>query len=169
MTPELNLDDLVTGAATGNYPVKLGSQFGSYWGFDGFLAEEATPEQYRAFGAGSGVRLCHGLPVAWLGRKWAVILVYTRERLAQVNVHADPDEAMLRDVREHLDALAGTGHETALPKDGALGVVRRFQWHGRDGVVSLVQTATYVQVSVQRYTGLRRLAGRVFRALGLAG
>jgi hypothetical protein len=169
MTSELNIDDLVSGAASGNYPAKLGSKFGAIWGWDGLTSEEATPEQYRAFGAGSGVRLGHGHPVSWLERKWATILTYRREQLVQVNVHTDADEATLRDVRERLDTLAGKSREIRLPQDAAQGVVRRFRWDGRDGEIFVVQTATYLQVSVGQYTGLRRLANRVLRAMGVGG
>jgi hypothetical protein len=170
MTAAVNIDDLVNGAATGDYPRKVGSQFGSIWGWDGLLAAEATLEQYQAFGAGWPVRLCHGHPVAWLEREWAANLVYSREKLAQVNVHHNnPDAATFVAVRNRLDALAGEGREVTMPKDASLGVTRRLRWEGRDGVVTLVQTATYLQVSVGRYTRMRRVVNWALRSLGMAG
>jgi hypothetical protein len=39
------------------------------------------------------------------------------------------------------------------PQDTALSVQRRVMWMGRDGVVSLQSTPTYVQVSVGRPVG----------------
>ena len=44
----LQIENIIKGIASGQYVQKVGSQFGSIWGFDGLLAVEATPAQYAA-------------------------------------------------------------------------------------------------------------------------
>jgi hypothetical protein len=94
----LQIDDLLRGAATGTFPPKLGSQFGSLWGLDGLTAREASPQEYSAFGASSKIRLGHGRPVNWLEREWSTILTYNREKLEQVNIHTDDSDATFAEV-----------------------------------------------------------------------
>src|SRR5882724_10589837 len=102
---DLQIEDLVRGVATGEYVRKVGSQFGSIWGFDGLMVVEATREQYAAFGASRKTKLCHGQPLAWLGQQWSVILAYHRGELRQVNIHADPADATLAKVRAWLENI----------------------------------------------------------------
>jgi hypothetical protein len=164
---DLQIEDLIRGSATGNYVAKVGSQFGSLWARDGLMAAEATPEQYAAFGASPQVRLCHGRPVTWLGQRWAPILAYSRGELRQVNIHTDPNDTTFTDVCAWLESVLGKGRELRLPQDAPQSVLRRFVWNGRDGVVSLICTPTYLQVSIGRYTWLRRVVASGLRFLGI--
>ena len=86
---DLNFENIINGIASGEYTRKIGSQFGSVWGFDGLLAAEATPEQYAAFGASSEIQLCHSQEIDWLDRKWSVVLAYRGKALKQVSVYSD--------------------------------------------------------------------------------
>jgi hypothetical protein len=90
---DLQIENLVRGVATGEYVRKVGSQFGSIWGFDGLMLIEASPEQYAAFGASRKTKLGHGYPLDWLGHEWRVILAYHRGELRQVNIHTDADDS----------------------------------------------------------------------------
>lgn len=145
---DLQLEDLVRGVATGEYVRKVGSQFGSIWGFDGLMLIEATPEQYAAFGASGSTKLGHGQPLQWLGHEWRVILAYHRGELRQVNIHTDPDDATFAKVREWLENILGKGQEATSAQDVLLSVHRRVMWKCRDGVVTLVSTPTFLQMSV---------------------
>jgi hypothetical protein len=147
---DLQIEDLVRGVATGEYVRKVGSQFGSIWGFDGLMLIEATPEQYAAFGASRKTKLGHGQPLDWMGHEWRVILAYHRGELRQVNIHTDPDDATFATVREWLENILGKGQEVASPQEVPLSVQRRVMWMCRDGVVSLQRTPTFVQLSVGR-------------------
>jgi hypothetical protein len=156
MATMIDLEQLLKGAATGNYERKVGSQFGSLWGYDGLLGAEATPEQYAAFG-GSGVQLCHGMPVTWLGQEWRVILVYRGGKLNQVNVHADPSNEIVAKVCEWLASVYGKEQSGIHPRDGALSVQQRLVWKGQNGVVTVVRTPDYLQLSAGPYRWLLRL------------
>jgi hypothetical protein len=147
---DLQIEDLVRGVATGEYVRKVGSQFGSIWGFDGLMLVEATPEQYAAFGASRKTKLGHGHPLNWLGHEWRVILAYHRGELRQINIHTDPDDATFAKAREWLENILGMGQEIKSPQDIPLSVQRRIMWMCRDGVVTLLSTPTYLQVSVGR-------------------
>jgi hypothetical protein len=147
---DLQIENLVRGVATGEYVRKVGSQFGSIWGFDGLMVVEATPEQYAAFGASRKTKLGHGQPLDWLGHQWRVILAYHRGELRQVNIHTDPNDATFAKVREWLENILGNGQEVASPQDIPLSVQRRVMWMCRDGEVTLLSTLTYLQVSVGR-------------------
>jgi len=148
--PGLNIENLVRGIATGQYLRKVGSRFGSIWGSDGLMVVEATPEQYAGFGASRKDKLCHGEPLEWLGKEWFVILAYHRGELRQVNIHTDQDDAIFNDLHAWLENILGNAQEVSLPQDITQAVQRRLMWQGRDGVVSLHSTATFVQVSVGR-------------------
>src|SRR5260370_1627060 len=150
---DLQIEDLVRGVATGEYVRKVGSQFGSIWGFDGLMLIEATPEQYAAFGASRKTKLGHGHPLDWMGHEWRVILAYHRGELRQVNIHTEPDDATFAKVRAWLENLLGNGQEIASPQDIPLSVQRRVMWTCRDCVVTLLSTPTYLQVSVGRPVG----------------
>jgi hypothetical protein len=147
---DLHIENLVRGVATGEYVRKVGSQFGSIWGFDGLMVVEATAEQYAAFGASRKDKLCHGEPLAWLGHQWFVILAHHRGELRQVNIHTDQGDAAFADVRAWLEDILGKAQEVAPPQDIPQSVQRRLMWICRDGVVSLLCTPTYLQVSVGR-------------------
>jgi hypothetical protein len=139
---DLQIEDLISGVATGDYVRKVGSQFGSLLGFDGLM------EQYAAFGASRKTKLCPSRPVTWLGQEWSVILAYSRGELRQVNIHTDPNDATFTDVCAWLETVLGKRQQLALPQDIPQSVLRRFVWNGRDGVVALVCTPTYLQVSI---------------------
>lgn len=145
---ELQIDDLLNGAATGTYPPKLGSQFGSLWGVDGLMVREASAQEYAAFGASSRIKLGHGHPVTWLERKWSAILTYNREKLDQINIHTDDSDATLAQVFRRLKQVLGEAQESHLPQDAVQSVARRFTWNGHGGVVTLVRTPTYIQISI---------------------
>jgi hypothetical protein len=148
MMADLHIEDLVRGGATGEYVRKVGSQFGSLWGFDGLIAQEATPEEYAAFGASRKIKLCHGQPLGWLGKEWSVILAYRRGELRQVNIHTGQDDHGFNDVRVWLESKLGKGQEVSQPQDGHQSVQRRLVWQGRAGLVILLSTPTYLQVSI---------------------
>jgi hypothetical protein len=150
---DLHIEDLVRGVATGEYVRKVGSQFGSIWGFDGLMLIEATPEQYAAFGASRKTKLGHGQPLDWSGREWRVILAYHRGELRQVNIHTEPGDVTFAQVHAWLENILGKGQETVSPQDVALSVQRRIMWLCRDGVVTLLSTPTYLQMSVGRPVG----------------
>src|SRR5262249_39636319 len=144
---DLQIDDLVRGVAAGEYVRKVGSQFGSIWHFDGLMVVEATPEQYAAFGASRKTKLGHGQPLDWLGHEWRVILAYHRGKLRQVNIHTDPDVTTFAQVRKWLENILGDAQEVVSPQDTLMSVQRRVIWMCRDGIVSLLSTPTYLQVS----------------------
>src|SRR5260370_11508509 len=147
---DLQSENLDRGVATGEYVREVGSQFGSIWGFDGLMLIEASPEQYAAFGASRKTKLGHGHPLDWLGHEWRVILAYHRGELRQVNIHTEPDGATFAKVREWLENILGKGQDTESPQDVALSGQRRGMWMCRDGVVTLLSTPTYLQMSVGR-------------------
>jgi hypothetical protein len=150
---DLQIENLVRGVATGEYVRKVGSQFGSIWGFDGLMLIEATAEQYAAFGASRKTKLGHGHPLDWLGHEWRVVLAYHRGELRQVNIHTDPAAATFAKVREWLENILGDGQETRSPQDIQLSVEHRVIWTCRDGVVTLLSTSSYIQMSVGRPVG----------------
>jgi hypothetical protein len=144
----LQIEDLLTGVATGNFIRKVGSQFGTIWQFDGLLAREASLEEYAAFGAARNEKICVGLPVAWMGRTWSTILVYHRVDLCRVNIHTDVDNVFFADVHARLESQFGKGRKIQSPEDAPLTVLRRTGWLGKDGAVFLVRTPTYLQVTI---------------------
>jgi hypothetical protein len=122
---DIQIEDLVRGVATGEYVRKVGSQFGSIWGYDDLMLIKATPEQYAAFGTSRRTKLGHGEPLDLLGQEWRVILAYHRRELRQVNIHTGPDNATLAKVRAWLENILGKGQEIESPQDRALSVQRR--------------------------------------------
>ena len=156
MTATLDIDDLIRGVASGNYLQKPGSLFGSNWGADGLMAAEATPEQCAAFGAPHGFRLCRGVRVDWLDRNWTTMLGYRNDQLAQVTIRGEANDETLVKVCRRINPLLGDGRPTKLPEDAAQNVLRRFKWDGRDGSVTAVRIAKYLEVSIAKYFGFRR-------------
>jgi hypothetical protein len=144
---ELQIEDLLKGLATGNYLSNAGSRFGSSWGDDGLFVRAATPDECAAFGASSRILLCHGRSVNWLGQDWSSILAYNGGKLAQVNIHTETNDIVFVDVRRCLDAILGKSQEASLPQDDLQNVTHRFGWAGKDGMVSLIRTPTYIQLS----------------------
>src|SRR6266516_7604457 len=138
---DLQIENIIRGIASGEYVRKVGSQFGSVWGFDGLLAAEATPEQYAAFRASSNVRLCHSEEIDWLSRKWSVILTYRGQALAQVSVYTDYDDDFVSTVVTWLTSVLGKPHESS----------SEFSWVGRDGIVTLTKTTEFLQVDGRRF------------------
>ncbi len=145
----VNVEDLMNYVATGSRTPRAASQFGSLWGLDGLLVQEATPEQYAAFGAPSTVRLCHGEPVAWLGRQWSTILAYDPQKLVQVNIHTDTGDAVLEDTCGRLDAMLGVGEGLTPDASGPVVELQRRSWKGPGGVASIVFTPDFFQVSIE--------------------
>jgi hypothetical protein len=164
---DLQIDKLLRGVASGHYVHELGSQFGSIWGFDGLMEAKAAPEQYAGFRASPKVSLCHGKPITWLGQDWSVILAYKRGQLAQVNIHTDPTDAIFDNVSAYLELLLGKGQMTELPEDISQSVLRRLIWNGRDAAVWVVCTPTFLQLSIQRHTWVRRTVEKALRFFGI--
>jgi hypothetical protein len=150
----LQIDNILKGIATGEYIREVGSQFGSIWGWDGLLETEATPEQHAAFGASSNVRLCHSEDIDWLGRKWAVILAYRRQGLAQVSAYIASDDRFLETPLTWLTSVFGKPTES--PSE--------FSWVGRDGIVTLTKTPELLQIDARRFTLLERILAKVRNA-----
>jgi len=148
---DLQIENVVRGIATGEFVRKVGSQFGSIWGFDGLLVAEATPEQYAAFGASSKIRLCHGEDIDWLNRNWSVILAYRGQALAQVSVYTDYDDRFVSSALDRLSSVLGKPQETS----------SEFSWVGCDGVVTLTKTPQFLQVDARRFTVLERLLAKL--------
>lgn len=148
---DLQIENILKGIATGEYVRKVGSQFGSIWGWDGLIAAEATPEQYVAFGASSNIRLCHGDDIDWLGRRWAVILAYRRQQLAQVSVHTAFDDQFLASFLTKLTSLLGKPRESS----------SEFSWVGRDGFVTLTKAERLLQVDARPFKLLERLLAKL--------
>jgi hypothetical protein len=166
---DLQIEDLIRGIATGNYVRRVGSQFGSVWGWDGLMAAEATPEQYAAFGASPKVKLCQGRSISWLGQEWFPILAYSRGWLHHVSIHTEPNGPTFTQVCAWLETILGKEPQLELPQDISQPVLRRFVWNGRDGTVSVVCTLTYLQVGIGPYTWLRRVLACALRCLGVRG
>ena len=143
---DLQVENIISGIATGRYVRKVGSQFGSIWGFDGLLAAEATPEQYAAFGATSDIKLCHSEDVNWLGRKWSVILAYRRQNLAQVSAYTVYDDRFVASTATWLTSVLGKPKET--PSE--------FSWVGRDGLVTLTKTPEYLHIDARQFRFVER-------------
>jgi hypothetical protein len=146
----IDLEGFLRGTATGKYEKRVGSQFGSLWGWDGLLASEASPEEYAAFG-GFRSRLCHGVPVLWLGLEWSVILVYRGGKLSQVNVHTDPSDKLVSNVCDWMGQVFGPAHPGNHPRDNVLSVQQRLVWVGDAGTATAVRNPTYLQLSIGRY------------------
>lgn len=148
---DLQIENIIKGIASGEYVRKVGSQFGSIWGFDGLLAAEATPEQYAAFGASSDVKLCHSEEIDWLGRKWSVILAYRGQALAQVSIYTDYDDHFVSTPLGWLTSVLGKQRESS----------SEFSWVGRDGIVTLTKTPEFLQVDARRFTLMERLLAKL--------
>jgi hypothetical protein len=148
---DLQIENIMRGIASGEYVRKVGSQFGSIWGFDGLLAAEATPEQYAAFGASSDVRLCHCKDIDWLSRKCSVILAYRGQALNQVSVYTNYDDRFVSVALTWLTSVLGKPQ----------GSSSEFSWVGRDGIVTLTKTPEVLQVDARRFTLLERLLAKL--------
>lgn len=131
----VHIEDIIHGVTTGNYMAKVGSQFGSIWGWDGLVIAEATHEQYAAYNAKSNMQLGVGEPLAWLGQEWTPILAYSRNRLDQVNVHTPKTKEIFRTTRAWLDSVLGEGRKLAVDRTAP---IEQLEWNGRDGTVVLV-------------------------------
>ncbi len=151
---ELKFENIISGVASGKYIRKVGSQFGSIWGFDGLLAAEATPEQYAAFGASPDIQLCHSEDIDWLSRKWSVILAYRGQALNQVSVYTNYDDQLVSTALTWLTSVLGKPQ----------GSSSEFSWLGRDGIVTLTKTPKFLQVDARRFRLLERLLAKL-RAL----
>ena len=148
----VQIEDILQGLTTGSYIRKLGSQFGSIWQFDGLCEAEATPEQYRAFKASKNVQLGHGQPIEWLGRKWAVILAYRRQCLAQVSIYTDQNPLIRDATTKRLTLLLGEHSQS----DSTV-------WVGRDGVITITETDKLFQLDAGQFTPLERLTAKIRR------
>ena len=145
----LQIEDFLNGAASGTCTKKIGSQFGSLWGWDGLMVYEATPEQYAAFGNLRYVKLCHSSPVSWLGQTWSSILTYNRELLNQINIHTDVNDKVITDILVWLEGVLGKGQEVTKPQDRDLSIQRRIVWIGRGGTVTFTRTPVFMQLSIE--------------------
>jgi hypothetical protein len=148
---DLQIENIIKGIASGQYVRKVGSQFGSIWGFDGLHAAEATAEQYAAFGAAADIRLCHSQDINWLGRKWSVILAYRGQNLAQVSACTAYEDQFAGTTVTWLTSVLGKPKELS-PESS---------WVGRDGLVTLTQTPEFLQVDARRFKLLERLLAKL--------
>jgi|SRR5215831_2212237 len=143
----LQIESIIRGIASGQYPRKVGSQFGSTWRSDGLLAAEASPKELSAFGAAANTRFCHSQDITWLGREWSVLLSYSANKLAQVSVYTTYDEQFVGTVVLWLSSVLGT------PKESS----SEFSWLASDGLVALTKTSQSVQVDARRFKLLELL------------
>lgn len=144
---ELQIEAIIKGIASGQYPRKAGSQFGSAWRSDGLLMSEASPKELSAFGAAANTRLCYSEDITWLGRHWSVILSYSRDKLAQVSVYTNYDEQFAGTVVLWLNSVLGA------PKEST----SEFYWLASDGLVALSKTPQSLQVDARRFKLLELL------------
>jgi hypothetical protein len=141
---DLQIETIIKGIASGQYPQKVGSQFGSTWRSDGLLMSEASPKELSAFGAAANTRICHSQDIRWLGREWSVILSYFGDKLAQISIYTTNDEQFVGTVVIWLSSVLGTPKES--PTD--------FSWVGSDGLVALTRTPQSLQLDARRFKPL---------------
>ena len=146
----IQIEDILRGIATGSYTRQLGSQFGSVWHFDGLTEAEATAQEYAEFGASGDVQLGHSQEIEWLGRKWAVILAYRRQGLAQVSIYTDQDPFIMDSTTNWLTLLLGK------PKQ-----LEPTVWVGRDGVITATKAGTFFQLDAGQFTPFQRLVAKI--------
>ena len=141
---ELQIEAIIKGIATGQYPPKAGSQFGSAWRSDGLLMSEASPKELSAFGAAANTRLCYSEDITWLGKEWSVILSYFGDKLAQISIYTTNDEQFVGTVVLWLSSVLGTPKES--PSE--------YSWVGSDGLVALTRTPQTLQLDARRFKPL---------------
>jgi hypothetical protein len=141
---KLNIEAIIKGIASGQYPQKAGSQFGSTWRSDGLLETEASPKELSDFGAAANTRLCHSKDITWLDREWSVILSYFGDKLAQISIYTTNDEQFAGTVVIWLSAVLGT------PKESPA----EYSWLGSDGLVALSKTPQSLQLDARRFKPL---------------
>jgi hypothetical protein len=141
---DLQIETIIKGIASGQYPQKVGSQFGSTWRSDGLLEAEASPKELSAFGEAANTRLCHSKDITWLDREWSVILSYFGDKLAQVSIYTTYDEQLVGTVVIWLSSVLGA------PKESA----SEFSWVGSDGLVALTKTPQSLQLDARRFKPL---------------
>jgi len=141
---ELQIELIIKGIATGQYPQKVGSHFGSTWRSDGLLEAEASPKELSAFGAAANTRLCHSKDITWLGKEWSVILSYFGDKLAQISIYTTNDEQFVGTVVLWLNSVLGAPKES--PSE--------FSWIGSDGLVALTRTPQSLQLDARRFKPL---------------
>ena len=143
---ELQIEAIIRGIASGQYPPKAGSHFGSVWRSDGLLMAVASPKELSAFGA-ANTKLCHGEDITWLGKEWSVILSYSQDKLAQVSVYTAYDEQYVGTVVIWLSSVLGAPKES--PSE--------FYWFAGDGLVALTKTPQSLQLDARRFKLLELL------------
>jgi hypothetical protein len=141
---ELQIEAIIKGIASGQYPQKVGSQFGSTWRSDGLHMSEPSPKELSDFGAAANTRLCYSEDITWLGRHWSVILSYFGDKLAQISIYTTNDEQFVGTVVIWLSSVLGTPKES--PSE--------FSWVGSDGLVALTKTPQSLQLDARRFKPL---------------
>ena len=141
---DLQIEAIIKGIASGQYPQKVGSQFGSTWRSDGLFEAEPSPKELSAFGAAANTRLCYSQDITWLGRQWSVILSYFGDKLAQISIYTTYDEQFVGTVVIWLSSVLGA------PKESA----SEFSWVGSDGLVGLTKTPQSLQLDARRFKPL---------------
>jgi hypothetical protein len=142
--PDLQIEAIIKGIASGQYPQEVGSQFGSTWRSDGLLKTEASPKELSAFGAAANTRLCHSKDITWLDKEWSVILSYFGDKLAQVSIYTANDEQFVGTVVIWLSSVLGAPKES--PSE--------YSWLGTDGLVALTNTSKSLQLDARRFKPL---------------
>lgn len=140
----VKIDDLIDGIATGNYVKRVGSQFGTLWGFDGLLVAEAEPEEYAAFGSGRNVNLCHSHQIDWEGKAWDAILAYQGKELVHVTIHTAIDEKTFSLISGKLDSKMSRSTSAA---------GKEIEWIGVDGSVTITKSSDLLYVSLNKLLG----------------
>ena len=143
-TSRLQIEAIIKGIASGQYPQEVGGHFGSTWRSDGLLKIEASPKEFSDFGAAANTRLCHSKDLTWLDREWSVILSYFGDKLAQISIYTTYDEQFVGTVVIWLSSVLGTPKES--PSE--------YSWLGSDGLVALTKTPQSLQLDARRFKPL---------------
>jgi hypothetical protein len=140
----LQIETIIKGIASGQYPEKVGSHFGSTWRSDGLLQAEPSAKELSALGAAPDARLCYSKDITWLDKEWSVILSYFADKLAQISVYTTNDERFVGTVVLWLSSVLGTPKES--PSE--------YSWTGSDGLVALTRTPQTLQLDARRFKPL---------------
>lgn len=150
---KVNIEDIIKGVASGHYPNKSGSHFGSRWRNDGLFVAEASHDEYSQFLGeitapalqAKEIKLCHGKPIMWMGEEWSTILTYYRTELSAVDIVTQRNKNIDSKVKVFIDGIFGQGKRI-----GRDSTMREFEWIGIDGAIALTVTSKMVQISINK-------------------
>lgn len=148
---KVNFEDIIKGVASGHYPNKSGSHFGSRWRNDGLFVAEASHDEYSQFLGeitapalqAKEIKLCHGKPIMWMGEEWSTILTYYRTKLSSLNIVTQRNKNIVDKVKLFIDGILGQGKRI-----GRDSTMQEFEWIGVDGAITLTVTSKMVQISI---------------------